>query len=233
MRRRRSNSIGATVARAARIALAALASGALAGAVRGQQTAVFVMAVDGSGVRKVAQVEGFRKNGYPRWSHDGRRLAFDAYDGPNREKKVFVVNRDGTALTEMGPHGAVPDWSPDDKQLAYESYGEGGVQTGSWVQNVDGKGRDWITGGFSPRFSPDGGRLAFTDWHTLMIRDLIDDSERNLLDRSWVGILAGFDWSPDGRRIALIGKRTNNNRALYVVGTAPGDTEALVLAGRN
>ena len=45
-------------------------------------TAIFVMKVDGSGVRKVAQVEGYRDHGSPRWSHDGQRLAFASTQRP-------------------------------------------------------------------------------------------------------------------------------------------------------
>ena len=51
-------------------------------------TAVFVMRADGSGVRKVAQVEGFADHAAPRWSHDGKRLLFDA--APTRRVHIAL-----------------------------------------------------------------------------------------------------------------------------------------------
>ena len=80
-------------------------------------TAIFVMKTDGSQVRKVAQVVGYKKHGSPQWSHDGKRLAFDAYEGPDDAKKFFAVQLDGSGLRELGEN-AMPNWSPDDKQLA-------------------------------------------------------------------------------------------------------------------
>ena len=68
-------------------------------------TALFVMKIDGSATRNVAQVEGYKKHGSPRWSHDGRRLAFEASQGAG-EDKFYVVNVDGSQLEAMGPRDA-------------------------------------------------------------------------------------------------------------------------------
>ena len=108
--------------------------------------AVYVMRPDGSDVRKVARLDDFRAHGSPRWSHDGRRLAFDASGGPNGARKFFVVNVDGSGLKELGDH-AMPDWSLDDKQLIYLHFGGGGTQSGTWVQNLDGQGQTWLVSG--------------------------------------------------------------------------------------
>ena len=45
----------------------------------------------------------------------------------------------------------MPDWSPDDKQIAYQNYGNRGAKAGTWVQNLDGQGRNWLVDGYSPR----------------------------------------------------------------------------------
>src|SRR5438094_181612 len=83
---------------------------------------IYVMKIDGSQQRKVAHVEGFSRPASPRWSHDGKRLAFEESDGPDEARKFFVVNVDGTNLQEVGEHGS-PDWSPDDKQLVFHHFG--------------------------------------------------------------------------------------------------------------
>src|SRR6202521_6279152 len=57
-----------------------------------QDTGIFVMKVDGSEERKVVQVDGFGSHGCPRWSHDGKRLVFDAYfNSPNGDGKSDFV----------------------------------------------------------------------------------------------------------------------------------------------
>ena len=64
-----------------------VASAAPAGA-----TAIFVMKIDGTAVRKVIEVKGCRGHGSPRWSHDDKRLAFDASPAGTEVTKFYVVN---------------------------------------------------------------------------------------------------------------------------------------------
>jgi WD40 repeat protein len=181
-------------------------------------TAIFVMKTDGSQVRKVAQVAGFKKHGSPQWSHDGKRLAFDAYEGSDNAKKFFAIQFDGTGLRELGEN-AMPCWSPDDKQLAYQSYGAR-VRAGIWVQNDDGRGRNWLAEGYSPRWSPDGSQIAFgKTGGNLHVLDLVEGGQRALLDEPLDNVSGGFCWSPDGARLAFMGDR-NNQRSLMIVSAA-------------
>src|SRR5262245_2811056 len=76
-------------------------------------SAIYVMNVDGSGLRKAAQVEGFKWHASPRWSHDGTRLAFEAYGGQQGTLKIYIANIDGAAVHEVAEH-STPSWSPDD-----------------------------------------------------------------------------------------------------------------------
>jgi WD40 repeat protein len=178
-------------------------------------TAIFVMKTDGSQVRKVAQVVGYKKHGSPQWSHDGKRLAFDAYEGPDDAKKFFAVQLDGSGLRELGEN-AMPNWSPDDKQLAYQRYDARG-QRGIWVQNDDGRGRNWLADGYSPRWSPDGSQIAFGKADgNLHVLDLVEGGERAVLDTPLDNVSGGFSWSPDGKRLAFMGDR-NNQRSLMIV----------------
>ena len=143
------------------VAAIALAGCALYGhsALRADDAAwsIYVMQTNGSGVQKVVRAEEFRAHGSPRWSHDGKRLAFDASGGPNRARKFFVVNVDGSGLKELGDH-ATPDWSPDDKQLIYLSFG-GTSTAGTWVQNLDGQGRTWLVQGICATGRPTAAEL--------------------------------------------------------------------------
>src|ERR1700674_5641625 len=78
-------------------------------------TAIFVMKADGSQLRKVAEVEGYKKLNSPQWSHDGKRLAFNAIEVRDGAEKFFAIDADGGGLQELGEN-SMPHWSPDDKQ---------------------------------------------------------------------------------------------------------------------
>lgn len=57
---------------------------------------------------------------YPRWSPDGRRIAFAA--NPGGAYDLFVMAADGSGITRVtdGPHDDVePAWAPDGAKLAY------------------------------------------------------------------------------------------------------------------
>ena len=162
------------------------------------------MTVDGSQERKVIEVDGFASHGTPRWSHDGQRLAFDAHRA-NGEHRCFIVSLDGSGLKEMGDY-CMPDWSPDDKQLVTQYDGED-RERGVWIENVDGQGAERLTDGGSPRWSPDGTTIAFTDGQSLRVYDTISGEDRRLVDESYADRPAGFDWSHDGKFIAIITTR--------------------------
>ena len=83
--------------------------------------AVFVMNVDGSNVRKLAEVPGYSDHTAPRWSHDGQRVVFEVLPAGGGSRKCFIVNADGSELREFGGQ-AFPSWSPDDKQIAFQAY---------------------------------------------------------------------------------------------------------------
>ena len=72
-------------------------------------SAIFVMKVDGSEVRKIAESPGYDDHSCPRWSHDGKRVAFDVSSGPRGKRELFVVDTDGKGLRKFGKE-ARPDW---------------------------------------------------------------------------------------------------------------------------
>ncbi len=189
--------------------------------------AIYVSRADGSGVRKVVRVDDYTAHGSPRWSHDGKRLCFDASGGPGDARKCFVVNLDGGGLREVGEH-AMPDWSADDKQLIFTNYGDGGVTAGTWVQNLDGQGRTWMAAGICGRWSPDGSQIIYMDEpeKAVMRLDLVQGEEHVLYMGSYERIEPGFDWSPDGKRLAVIGANRNpNQRGLVIVSGSGTDAK--------
>jgi Tol biopolymer transport system component len=164
---------------------------------------VFTMQADGSDVRKVVKVDGYYDHSVPRWSHDGKRLTFYAKPIQGNGWRTFVVNVDGTELREAGANVA-PDWSPDDKQLAFRENLVGKGLPNIYVQNLDGQGLDTIAAGHSPRWSPDGAKLAFSDLRTLHVLDLVSGDDRSLFETNFEEVSHGFDWSPNGKQLAVV-----------------------------
>lgn len=185
-----------------------------------EPSAIFVMKVDGSGLRRLAEVKGYRHHGSPRWSHNGKWLAFDAAPESSASGRCFLINRDGTGLAEIGL-GAHADWSPDDKQLVFAVGENAPVKKGIWVQNADGPGRQWLAGGDAPRWSPDGSYLAMINGKALEILNLIETRRRSLLEVP-SGIAGGFDWSPDGKQLAFV-THGDGQKELRIVNVSDAD----------
>lgn len=96
---------------------------------------VWVMNSDGSGRTRLPIDRAIS----PRWSHDGRRIAFyTATQG------VFIANSDGTGIARVAPAGYEhPSWSPDGLWLALRkrtSQANGSCPCGKniYLRSIDG-----------------------------------------------------------------------------------------------
>lgn len=130
--------------------------------------------------------------GRPRFSSDGKHIAYAAY------------GRDGTAIVTDGVEGKQydrtgwPRFSPDGKRLAYAAQSDG-----KWMMVVNGvEGRKYDDVGRS-RFSPDSKRLAYP----------ASRGDKAIMVVDGVEIAKGFDevevrcFSPDSKRFAYAGRR--------------------------
>jgi len=79
-------------------------------------THVFIANTDGS---QETQLTGqYKTNFYPRWSPDGRNIAFTAYYGEGVRTGVMIVPSTGGDAKFLA-RGMSPAWSPDGKRIAY------------------------------------------------------------------------------------------------------------------
>jgi TolB protein len=171
-------------------------------------TSVYVMNVDGTGTRSVAQ--GLVFNPGPVWSPSGCQIAFrsnhDGETGP--VARISIVNADGTGLHQVSPEPGPnefafdesPTWSPTGTQLAFTR------NSVLHVINVDGTGLTGLTNedlALNPSWSPDGQRIAYTSLDPVGEIHLRNPDGSNL-----VRVTTGaFDfwprWAPDSRRLVL------------------------------
>ncbi len=144
---------------------------------------------------------------FPRWSPDGKRIAFSG--GPaGKRNRIYLVDAEGGTSRLAIPQDAGsqddPTWSPDGRRLLY------GVTVAGTPDNVHLRIANLQTGQiaelpgseglFAPRWSPDGAMAAALEWkgeHRLMIYRFPENRWVTATDSR-----ADYPtWSADGRRI--------------------------------
>jgi tricorn protease len=136
---------------------------------------------------------------YPKFSPDGKQIAFSANYNGNYDVYVMpVVGGVPTRLTYHGMADIVQDWTPDGKAVLFTSGRESGKERFSQFYTVP------VSGGLPTKlpvpygefasYSPDGKRLAYTD--------------RSRVNRNWKRYRGGT--APDILLFDLVGFKTEN-----------------------
>ena len=184
-----------------------------------EQGALWKARPDGSGKRRVIRAPvGPASVGEPAWSPDGMKIAYSQpdYSARPRVSHIFVVNADGsgnTRLTSGEVFDESPSWSPDGSRIVFsretghkvlESGGLlGGSRSMVTIDSSTGGNQHVVANGrfYSPRWSPDGKRVAYVKSDQLGVID-IDGTNARIMTG---GVhIAGLSWSPDGSRIAYV-----------------------------
>ena len=174
---------------------------------------------------QVTDISG-RDSGFPVWSPDGSRIAFDSNrDDPNpvddpKINDVFTMEPDGSGvirLTDGRGFHSDPAYSPDGSLIAFASDpGRLSEKQGIYLMNAaDGSQVRRVTSlppaaslDYAPRFSPDGTQLVFTR----DVDEAAGDAAIYVVNLDGSGLRkitsGGFypgdaDWSPDGTRIVF------------------------------
>lgn len=102
----------------------------------------------------------------PDWSPDGTRIAFTRYMGEPGKYEVFVMEADGSDVTQITFNGfdsENPSWSPDGTMIAF--YSDHETFVGIYAVNLDGSGQMRLSEaddfGYRPSWSPDGTMILF------------------------------------------------------------------------
>lgn len=189
---------------------------------------LMIVEAQGGNARMLVSMPSYKVLASPRFSHDKKRLTFDAWNQP-ADTHVCVAAADGSDPKDIAP-GAMPDWSPDDKQIVFHSFIP---RQGILVMNPDGAGRQWLCPGFGPRWSPDGSLIACVSYHEkgpgLYVFDTLEAKQRKVLDGKYRLISHGLDWAPDGTQVCFTGMETGGKRFLATVEVADVPKPAKVL----
>jgi Tol biopolymer transport system component len=147
---------------------------------------------------------------YPRWSPDGREIAFYSDRGGTRQ--IYLMDAEGKnvrAVTGHYPINEDPSWSPDCMRLCFWAQPDKKAPENLFIINSDGTGMVTITRTEKgtrrvPAWSPDGGKIAFTSdrylSHQIYTIDVDGRNEQRLTSNPRGACRPR--WSPDGRRLA-------------------------------
>ncbi|MDI7266626.1 MAG: hypothetical protein QME96_01365 [Myxococcota bacterium] len=144
---------------------------------------------DGSGLEIVLTAGEDAQIYTPRWSPDGRSLAFSAWL-PGGRRDIYALDLESRGLVRLTHDAdainAAPAWSPDGRLLFYSS-DRTGIANVYAVEVASGLTRrvtNVMGGAFHPDVSPDGRKLAFVGYtstgYDLRVLDLDGGA--------WVGI---------------------------------------------
>jgi Tol biopolymer transport system component len=148
----------------------------------------------------------------PRWSPDGKRIAFFGHP-PGEPWQLYEVPAEGGSpelIYRSGTNLADPSWSPDGKSLAF---GENSLNNqGSAVYILDLKTRNAAKlpgsdGLFSPRWSPDGRYIVAITLDSLKLM-LFDLSTQKWIELARV-FVAYPTWSRDAHYLYFDGNLDN------------------------
>lgn len=140
--------------------------------------------------------------GLPRWSPDGKQIAFMGRT-MSTNWRAYLVSADGGSLRDLIPGaeaGADPSWSPDGESLVLSLHSGGPTYRGISILNLKTNKVSELPGAenlFSPRWSPNGRYIAAitTDSQKLVLFDRVAGRWMDLANMT-----IGYpSWSHDGQ----------------------------------
>lgn len=206
---------------------------------------IFQSDLDGDNEIYILTVAGVRRltdntwdDRYPRWSPDGKRIAFSA--NPKGNFDLFVMDADGgnlAAVTDSPEDEVDVAWSADGNSLAFtrDARRTGGDYS---IRTIDLGSRQWTepVAGFRrseglPDVSPVSGDIAFTGKRLLGGWDvfLFEARTRSVRDLTTGGNACRSRFSPDGRRIAYVSGDADGKGDIWVMNADGSGKERITL----
>ncbi|MDR3208545.1 MAG: Tol-Pal system beta propeller repeat protein TolB [Rickettsiales bacterium] len=171
---------------------------------RGGEPNVWTLDMNDGTQKKLGNFNGM--NFAPRWSPDGRKIAFSLVDGRGASNihEYEIETKKLRRLTNTDGINTSPSYSPDGKILAYNSNSSGSQQLHAMdLATLKSRRISYGDGRYAtPAFSPDGKYLAFTkiadDTFFIGVMSPNGKNER-ILAGGWY--MESPSWAPNSRRL--------------------------------
>ena len=136
----------------------------------------------------------------------------------SHKSELWTINSDGTDLQALGIKGGQPSWSPEGSLFVFSAYHLGDKMFGknrfteTFIINADGNHQRLVMStqhlqwkvDFSPAWSPDGNRIAFSSnrpgRYDIFVIDISGENLTNLTQSAEISEHSP-SWSPDGMHI--------------------------------
>jgi TolB protein len=190
---------------------------------------IYVMDLDGGNIMLMTRNDSL--NLTPRWSPDGRFLAYVSYRDNNPDLYLLDVTCGRrTKISSLPGLNISPAWAPDGKSIALALSKNG--TTDIYVMHLDGTGLRRLTNAnaisVSPSWSPKGRQLAFVSDQGGSPQIYVMDAEGTNIRR--LTFKGNYNtspaWSPRGDKIAFV-SRQNGHFEICVMNPDGGGLRAL------
>ncbi|MSU51261.1 MAG: biopolymer transporter Tol [Opitutus sp.] len=169
---------------------------------------IFTIATDRGAVQRVTETAWREES--PRWSPDGKRIAFLS-DRTGREE-IWLADERGLNLKQLSDIDCDKSgvtWAPDSKSFLWSGSDHKLRRTRIADGQTDVVASSEIGAVGTPQFSPDGNWISYTKPDTLMrshvhVKRLEGDEERMIEAEDFL-ISTGAKWTPDGKKLLLLG----------------------------
>lgn len=173
----------------------------------------------------------------PRWSPDGKWIAFTSYKGGSPKLYIKDLNaRQETVVSQYRDLNISPSWSPDGSEIALTLSKDGNPEV--YIMDKQGKNLRRLTNDWgidvSPTWSPDGKMIAFVSNRSGSPQ--IYTMDRNGANIQRVTFQGNYnsepDWSPRGNKIVFSSRRDGAFQIVIINPDGTGEIQ-LTWEGNN